>query len=136
MMRRNVREMMTAVGASWLLLGSLVFPRMSMVAGAASADPETGRQLFEKRCTGCHALDKNKEGPHLRGVYGRKAGSVGDFSYSDALKAANIVWDDTLLDKWLTNTDAVVPDNDMAFHVPSPEERAAIIQFLKATAGK
>jgi cytochrome c len=108
-----------------------LLPNTVVAAGSTSGDPANGKVLFEKRCTGCHSLDKNKEGPRLRGVYGRKAGSIADFSYSDPLKASNITWDDVSLDKWLTNPDAAVPDNDMAFHVSNPQERADIIQFLR-----
>ena len=94
-----------------------------------------GKQLFEKRCTGCHSLDADKEGPHLRNVYGRKAGTAAGFAYSDALKAANFTWNDALLEKWLTDTESVVPDNNMDFHVPSPDERADIVRFLKVSSG-
>jgi cytochrome c len=48
-------------------------------------DPGRGRDTFEKRCTGCHALDKIKVGPPLRGVYGRAAGRDPQFTYSDAV---------------------------------------------------
>jgi cytochrome c len=91
-----------------------------------------GEALFQKRCTGCHALDADHEGPRLRGVVGRAAGSVKTFQYSDALKNAKYTWDADNLDKWLTDTESVVPDNDMAFRVPQPEERAAIISYLKS----
>lgn len=109
-------------------LSLAVFPRMVHAADA----PEHGKDLFERRCTGCHSLDQNKEGPRLRGVYGRPAGSVPDFTYSDSLKSAHITWDEAKLDKWLTDTDSLVPDNDMAFHVPKVDERADIIRFLKS----
>ena len=101
---------------------------------AADADP--GKQLFEKRCTGCHSLDQDKEGPRLRNVYGRKAGSVSTFKYSDALKSAQFTWNDTLLEKWLTSPESVVTDTDMDFSVPKAEERAAIIRFLRLSSGK
>jgi cytochrome c len=91
-----------------------------------------GEALFQKRCTGCHALDADHEGPRLRGVVGRAAGSVKTFQYSDALKNAKQTWNEANLDKWLTDTESVVPDNDMAFRVPQPEERAAIISYLKS----
>jgi cytochrome c len=58
------------------------------------------------------------------------------FKYSDALKASRIVWEEATLDRWLTNTDALVPDNDMDFRVPNAAERADIIQYLRASAGK
>jgi len=102
--------------------------------GDGTAGAARGRILFERRCTGCHALDQNKEGPHLRDVFGRKAGTVADFQYSDALKAAQFTWDDASLDKWLTDTESVIPNNDMAFRVPSAEERADIIAFLRVAA--
>ena len=115
-----------------LLLALVVFPKISRGA----QQPEQGRQLFEKRCTGCHSLDRNKEGPKLAGVYGRQAGTAPDFKYSTALKSAHFVWDDQKLEKWLTDTDALVEDNNMDFHVAKPEERRDLIQFLKQGAGR
>jgi cytochrome c len=90
-----------------------------------------GKEVFEKRCVGCHALDSEKEAPRLRGVYGRTSGSVPSFTYSDALKKAQIKWDDASLDKWLTDPEKLVPNNDMAFHLGSAEERGQIIAYLK-----
>jgi cytochrome c len=104
--------------------------------GYQAGDADRGKQLFEKRCTGCHSLDQDKEGPRLRNVYGRTAGSISTFKYSDALKASHVTWDDVSLAKWLTDTESLVPDNDMSFHVPKADERADIIRFLKASAGK
>jgi cytochrome c len=95
--------------------------------------PERGKELFEKRCGGCHSLETDKEGPRLRDVYGRKAGSISTFKYSDALKSANFTWDAASLDRWLTNTESVVPKNDMDFHVPKSDERADIIEFLRVS---
>ena len=61
------------------------------IAMAASAkDPGRGRDAFEKRCTGCHALENIKVGPPLRDVYGRHAGKDTQFTYSDAVKAASV----------------------------------------------
>jgi cytochrome c len=99
-------------------------------------DPARGKETFEKRCTGCHALTTDREGPHLQGVFGRTSGTVPGFSYSDALKNAHIVWDETSLEKWLTDPDVLVPGNNMEFHVPKPQERADLVQFLKETAKK
>lgn len=125
--------------AGWIFVavGSVFLsPDLVKVSSAATGDAANGKLLFEKRCTGCHALDNNKEGPRLRGVYGRKAGSVPDFNYSDQLRTLKFTWDEASLDKWLTNPDAVAPDNDMAFHVSNPQERADIIQFLRLDSGK
>ena len=108
-----------------------------MVATAGRAENSvSGKELFEERCGGCHALDRDKEGPRLHGVYGRAAGAVDSFPYSDALKKSKIVWAEDTLDRWLTNTDDVVPNNDMTFHVEKSDERQAIIAFLKQDSGK
>jgi cytochrome c len=93
---------------------------------------QDGQALFQKRCTGCHALDADHEGPRLRGVVGRAAGTVNTFQYSEALKSAKYTWDEAKLDKWLTDTESVVPNNDMSFRVPKQEERAAIISYLRS----
>ncbi|MGH8336515.1 MAG: c-type cytochrome [Gammaproteobacteria bacterium] len=69
---------------------------------------------------------------HGLGVVGRPAGAVQTFKYSKALQGAKFTWDETKLDKWLTDTESVAPDNDMAFRVPKPDERAAIIAYLKS----
>lgn len=81
-------------------------------------------------------MDDDKEGPRLRHVYGTKAGSVATFKYSSALKASHVVWDDATLDRWLAKPDSVVPDSDMDFSVSKPEERAAIIRYLKSVSTK
>jgi cytochrome c len=104
-------------------------------AGKAQT-PDSGKELFQKRCGGCHALDRDKEGPRLHGVFGRTAGSVDSFQYSDALKKSKIVWVEDTLDRWLTSTEKLVPDNDMTFHVEKADERRAIIAFLKQDSGK
>jgi cytochrome c len=123
----NERHGGLALAALTLLASTAMLP--SQAGGQAAQD---GQALFQKRCSGCHALDADHEGPRLRGVVGRAAGTVKTFKYSDALKSAKYTWDEVKLDKWLTDTESVVPDNDMAFRVPKPEERAAIISYLKS----
>ena len=95
-----------------------------------------GKALFEKRCGGCHALDRDKEGPRLGGVYGRTAGSIDSFQYSDALKKSKLKWDEDTLNKWLTDTEKLVPNSDMTFHVEKADERNEIIAYLKQDSGQ
>jgi cytochrome c len=111
-----------------LILGG--FALLWAASGQTQSVP-AGKELFERRCTGCHALDRDKEGPRLGGVYGRAAASVPSFNYSDALKNSRIVWNADSLDKWLTDPAAMVPGNDMAFHVESAAERSALIEYLR-----
>jgi cytochrome c len=103
----------------------------SEAALAGDGDAVRGKAVFEKRCTGCHALEVDREGPRLAGVYGRKAGSVPGFTYSAGLKNLGLTWNDAALEKWLSDPDMVVPDNNMSFSVPKAEERRDVIAYLK-----
>jgi cytochrome c len=98
---------------------------------AAQTSPTKGKDLFERRCGGCHTMDREKTGPRLGGVYGRAAASVPTFGYSDALKAAHITWNAETLDKWLADPDKLVPDNDMSFRLENADERREIIAYLQ-----
>ncbi len=98
---------------------------------ALTPQEEKGKDLFARRCSGCHSIDANKEGPRLHGVFGRKAGSVPGFTYSDGLQKSPVHWDAANLDKWLTDPEAMVPDTDMSFRVKDPAERQALIAYLK-----
>jgi cytochrome c len=123
------------IGAGLMAFASLVLSSALSIAGRAQTN-ESGKAVFEKRCGGCHALDRDKQGPRLRGVYGRVAGSVASFQYSDSLKKSKLTWTDQTLEKWLTDTEKLVPDNEMTFHVEKPEERGEIIAYLKQNSGK
>jgi cytochrome c len=96
-----------------------------------SGDPERGRALFGRRCSGCHTPDSDREGPHLRGVYGRRAGSLPGFQYSSAVKKSGVIWKNATLDTWLRDSDSMMPGSAMEFSVPKPQERADLIAFLR-----
>jgi cytochrome c len=101
-----------------------------------AGDPSRGKELFEKRCSGCHSLTQNHRGPRLQGVYGRVSGSVADYAYSDTLKGSHITWDEKSLKQWLTDPDVFLPGNNMDFLLPRPQERLDIISYLRQTSGK
>jgi cytochrome c len=103
----------------------------STLSGGSAQTKAAGAELFQKRCGGCHALDRDKGGPRLAGVYGRAAGSVDSFPYSAALRSSQITWTAESLDQWLTDPEKLVPGNDMPFHVEKPDERSEIIEYLK-----
>ena len=132
MLRQNHPHIIVAALAGLILLTA----GSTLVGPARAQAPASGKALFEKRCGGCHALDRDKEGPRLGGVYGRTSGSIDAFQYSDALKKAKVVWKEETLDRWLTDTEKLVPDNDMAFHVEKADERREIIAYLKQNPGK
>jgi cytochrome c len=132
MMIQKRRRINKARSASIVTVLALVALWTVQPSQAAGQDGQDGKSLFEKRCSGCHAIDTDHEGPRLRGVFGRPAGKVKTFKYSEALQKAKITWDEVALDKWLTDTESIAPDNDMGFRVPKQEERAAIIAYLKS----
>lgn len=101
-------------------------------------DPVRGQRVFAI-CGECHSLaaGTNKYGPSLHGLIGRRAGSVADFDYSDAMAQAGLTWDDATLDKYLADPQAVVPGNRMPFDgLPDAHDRAALIAYLDQAAGK
>lgn len=109
---------------------------LSAVAEAAptppKGDPVRGKQVYGRRCSGCHTLIRNGEGPrHLR-VFGSRAGSVADYDYSDALKRSGITWNEATLDRWLTDPEAMVPGNSMGYRTRSARDRADVIAYLKS----
>ena len=119
---------MRALAFAVALAGALL-PLAALPQGGTAP---SGKQLFERRCAGCHSVDRDKEGPRLRGVYGRRAASGTSFSYSEALKQARLNWDDETLDRWLTDSEKLVPATDMPVRVESAADRAAIIEYLKS----
>ena len=123
---------------SLFAVGSAVITSSCAVSvnAAHTGDASRGKELFMKRCGGCHSLDADGKGPRLRNIYGRKAGSIPTFKYSGALKSAGFTWDRNLLVKWLIDTESVVPGNDMDFHVPKADERADIIEYLRVSSGE
>src|SRR5215469_106892 len=110
--------MRSKIFSSLTLIAAATLPAM-VASGDTKSDAVAGRAAFEKRCTGCHALDHDKEGPRLAGVLGRKAGSVPGFPYSDAVRKSAVVWNEAVIDKWMTDPDSVIPDSDMAFRLSS-----------------
>lgn len=93
-------------------------------------DPIRGKTVFEKRCTGCHALESNHEGPRLQGIFGRPTAAVAGFPYSTALMSVHGVWNEQSLDRWLTEPDSFVAGSNMDFRVPNPQERKDLISFF------
>jgi cytochrome c len=102
----------------------------SSAAPLAKGDPARGKSLYQG-CEACHSIDENDVGPKHRGVVGRKAGSIKDYAYSPALKGSGLTWDDTTLDRWLTNPSALVPGTKMFFKIDDAQSRADLIAYLR-----
>lgn len=98
----------------------------------AAADAAAGEKVFAK-CKSCHHVDgSNATGPHLNGVVNRAKASVGDFAYSDALKAMSAdSWTPENMNGFLTNPKTYAPGTKMSFAgLPKIEDRANVIAYL------
>jgi cytochrome c len=101
------------------------------VAGGAAADVRAGEAVYG-RCMACHALAYDRTGPHHCGLFGRRAGSVAGFPYSEAMKRSEIVWSARTLDRFLANPVKTVPGTTMGYAgVTDKRERAALIAYLR-----
>jgi cytochrome c len=108
---------------------------MTLAAGAAhaqTAEMARGADVYDDRCSGCHVLQGVGQGPSLRGVVGRKAGSVPGFEYTPALKGSGLTWTPANLDRWLIGPQRVVPGTAMTAVVPDARERSDLIAYLLA----
>ena len=111
-------------------------------AMAQEGKPEDGAEVF-KKCRACHDVGpdaKNKVGPVLNDIVGRKAGTVEGFPYSEANKTAggkSLVWTEEVLLKYLENPLAFMPGTKMAFAgLKDEQDRKDLIAYLKMNGKK
>ena len=118
--------MLRAIFASAVLLSL-------SAAAAQAADAVRGGERFKIMCATCHAVDpaQKKMGANLKGVVGRKAGSVEGATYSAAMKAAGWTWDKEKLEAFLADPKKSVPGTTMMLGVSSAADRADIIAYLE-----
>src|SRR5262245_45190038 len=83
---------------------------------ANAQDTTAGSAVFKKLCTTCHDVGptaKNKVGPNLNGLDGRKSGTVANYSYSDANKNSGITWDESVFLEYIKDPKAKIPSTKM-----------------------
>jgi len=122
--------------AAALLCISLL-PNTASAAAKAASTPEG---FFKKYCGTCHSLEagKNKGGPSLAGIFGKKAGTVEGFKKYKGLKGADFVWTPENMDAFITDPKKFVKANTpnkksgMMSKVKKAEVRATIIEYMKA----
>ena len=104
-------------------------------AGAASAqDAAAGEKIFAQ-CRACHQVGetaKNAVGPHLNGLFGRKAGTVENYAYSPANKNSGITWDEATFADYIKDPRAKIPGTKMVYAGLKDEKRIQdLIAYLK-----
>jgi cytochrome c len=100
----------------------------------AKSDPS----VFSRYCSVCHSIEegKNKFGPSLAKIVGRRSASIQDYAYSEPMKKLGVVWTSETLDKYLTNPAEMVPGTRMAFPgIKNQDERKALIDYLAESGG-
>ena len=98
------------------LIAAAALIAASTAAGVAQ-DAQKGANVF-KQCEPCHSIGpgaKNKIGPELNGLDGRKAGTVANFDYSDANKKSGIVWNEANFKEYIKDPGVKIPGNKMPF---------------------
>jgi cytochrome c len=115
----------TLLAMAWLLASGHAF---------ASGDAKHGANVFAEECGDCHSAvpGKNKKGPTLTGINGRKAGTVADFAgYSDAMKQSGIEWTPEKIDVYLAAPKKLVPAGKMKYDgLADASARADVIAYL------
>src|SRR5262245_6092610 len=130
-MRNPTHACLATMLAAFMAMGALGS------AAAQEGNAEEGAEVF-KKCRACHDVGpdaKNKVGPLLNGIIGRKAGTIDGFAYSDANKTAGsggLVWTEDVLFKYLENPLTFMKGTKMAFAgLKDAQDRKDVIAYLK-----
>jgi cytochrome c len=120
----------------WFTISQCISSTIS--SGQTVGETADGEKIFRARCGACHSVElgRNRIGPHLAGVFGRKAGSVEGARNSRALQESGIVWNEQTLDRFLANPSKAIPGTTMPVALVDARQRAAIIDYLKSLDSK
>ena len=105
--------------------------------GADAVDVKMGKNVFRK-CVACQSIKKgarHKIGPNLFGIVDSPSGNALGYTYSKAMKMANMTWDEGTLDRFIKNPKKLIKKTKMSFAgIRSNEQRADLIAYLKPLA--
>jgi cytochrome c len=106
-----------------------------LVSSSAYADAiEEGAEVF-KKCRACHQVGENARnlvGPKLNGLFGRKAGTIEGFNYSDANKSSGVLWDEKAFANYIKDPKTAMPGNKMSFAgIQDETDVANLVAYLK-----
>jgi cytochrome c len=133
---RILENAMSYVKTSLMLFCFLGGVSITRYALSAELSSDALKTLAVKQCSQCHTFGQGEGpgfGPNLFGIIGKKAGSAQGFKYSPGFLAvmSGKTWDPKLLDRWLTDTQALVPGTGMTYFQDDPATRKKLIQFFK-----
>jgi len=136
MFARILENAMSHVKTSLMLFCFLSGVSITRYAISAELANDTLKALAIKHCSQCHTLGQGEgpgNGPNLFGIIGKQAGSAQGFTYSPGFLAvmSGKTWDPELLDRWLTDTQALAPGTGMVYFQDDPATRKKLIQFLQ-----
>ena len=117
-----------------VVAGVTLFTNLDFTALGAETLVQRGQKLF-KKCVHCHTYNEHQGhriGPNLYGMFGRKAGAIADYDYSEAWKTADFIWTNKTLDTYLMAPHKMIPNNRMPFNgLSKAEDRHALIIYMK-----
>ncbi len=130
-----MKHILKAAACAAIAACAISAPASAMSPAGEEAMTKAGQVMFDHRCRSCHADDPGKQsyGPSLVGVFGRKAGAVEGFAYSDAMKASGIVWTEDALRNWIADNTGFMPGTRMKhMAITDKNEQDFIISYLKS----
>jgi len=129
----------TIVAAKWIedIMTRILVIACLLLGGSASAlaqDLEAGENSF-KKCLPCHSVGadaKNKVGPVLNGLEGRKSGTIEGYNYTEANKNSGITWGEDVFREYIKDPRAKIPGTKMVFAgIKNEKERGDLWAYLK-----
>ncbi len=127
---RKKRNAMNCFPQTNLILIVLFF--CIILSEALQASSVSAGQKIYNRCIACHSLSYNRTGPKHCGLFGRRAGTVKDYEYSNAMKASHVVWNNSTLDAFLESPLDYIPGTNMGYAgIKVDTERADLIAYLQ-----
>ena len=114
-------------------LAALILGMIWIGPSWAAGDVKLGSKVFSAECSECHTMKegKNKKGPSIYGLVGRKAATMSDYDYSGAIKSSGIVWTEEKLDAYITAPAKVVPGGKMKYEgLSNAKARQDLLAYL------
>lgn len=133
---KNVKK--TLLRSVGLPATALCFSLYLACSSANAHAAPMGMQVFNEECAECHSVKegKNKKGPSLWNILGRKSATVPDFNYSDAMKASGIVWTEDRIAAYMEHPKKIVPGGIMKYEgLDDPKARKALLEYLSTLHG-